>query len=138
VRRSLGLGAVVALSVFGLSACSGQASGRALAEQACVHVHRSVQEFVESTRAGEPAASVTSLQMAAAAQLHAALPLAADATSDDGSWNSLMTTISEISTIDEAHLVPSLKAQCQLADANQNVNPDPSGTTPENVNPSTG
>ena len=66
-----------------------------------------------------------------------ALPLAAAANSDDGSWNSLMTTISEGATVDEGHLVPSLRAQCVVADANQNVNPQsPTGnSTPQNVNP---
>ena len=63
------------------------------------------------------------LQTKADQQLRAALPLAAAANSDDGSWNSLMTTISEIATVDEGHLVPSLQAQCVVADSNQNVNP---------------
>ena len=67
--------------------------------------------------------------------------------SDDGSWNSLMTTISESSWVDEGHLVPALDAQCVVADANQNANPqEPGGksgggaggsttTVPRNVNP---
>ena len=53
-----------------------------------------------------------------------------------------MTTISEGATVDEGHLVPSLRAQCVVADANQNVNPQTPGnsgntssTTPQNVNP---
>jgi hypothetical protein len=69
--------------------------------------------------------------------------LAAAANSDDGSWNALMTTISEGATIDEGHLVPSLRAQCVVANANANVNPQNAGgtgdistsTTPQNVNP---
>ena len=77
------------------------------------------------------------------------LPLAAAANSDDGSWNALMTTISEGATVDEGHLVPSLRAQCVVANANPNVNPqtnsgnsgnsgnggNPTSTTPQNVNP---
>jgi hypothetical protein len=56
--------------------------------------------------------------------------LAAAANSDDGTWNSLMTTISEIGTIDEGHLVPSLRATCKVADSNQNINPQsPSGNS---------
>ena len=48
-----------------------------------------------------------------------------------------MTTISEGATVDEGHLVPSLRAQCVVADNNQNVNPQTpgTGTTPKNVNP---
>jgi hypothetical protein len=64
-----------------------------------------------------------------------------------------MTTISEGATVDEGHLVPSLRAQCVVATANQNVNPQSPGnsnsggsgnsgsrgtvtsTTPQNVNP---
>ena len=41
-----------------------------------------------------------------------------------------MTTISEIGTVDEGHLVPALQAQCVLADSNQNVNPQtPNGNS---------
>ena len=104
-----------------LSACS--QSGQSLAQQACVHVHRSVAAFQASTKAGTSAADVAVLQRRAASELRLALPLAAAANSDDGSWNSLMTTISESSWIDEGHLVPALTAQCVVADSNQNENP---------------
>ena len=126
----------VAAGAVGLSACGGQ-NGQALARQACVHVHRSVQAYLRSTEAGTPPATVAQLQRVADQELRAALPLAAQANSADGSWNALMTTISEIATVDEAHLIPGLRAQCVVADANQNVNPQTpgSGTTPQNVNP---
>jgi hypothetical protein len=85
------------------------------------------------------------LQKKADQELREALPLAAAANSDDGSWNSLMTTISEIGTVDEGHLVPALRAQCVVANSNPNVNPQsPSSnsgsgnsttTQPQNVNP---
>jgi hypothetical protein len=121
-----------------LSGC-GQQSGQALAQQACTHVHRSVQDYVRSTRAGTAPATVVQLQTEAAQELRAALPLAAAANSADGSWNSLMTTISEGATVDESHLVPALDAQCVVADANPNVNPQSPGagnTGPTaNVNP---
>jgi hypothetical protein len=122
--------------VVGLSACSNQ-GGQALAQQACVHVNRSVQDYLRSVRVGTPPATVALLQKEADQELRTALPLAAQANSDDGSWNSLMTTISEGATVDEAHLVPSLRAQCVVADSNPNVNPQSpgSGTTPQNVNP---
>ena len=123
---------------LGLNACSA-ADAQALAQQACVHVERSVQAWQRSTRPGTPPATVTRLQKQATAELRTALPLAASANSDDGSWNSLMTTISEIATVDESHLIPSLRAQCVVANSNQNVNPqspaNPHPPNTANVNP---
>ena len=132
--RALGVAAALAGAALGLSACSTQ-GGQELAQQACVHVHRSVADYLRSTRAGTAPAMVAQLQREADQELRTALPLAAAANSDDGSWNSLMTTISEIAVVDEGHLVPSLRAQCVVADTNPNVNPQsPSGnSTPRNV-----
>ena len=118
------MAASLTAGALGLSACSSTADGQALAQQACVHVHRSVLDYERSVAAGTPPASVASLQAQAAEQLRVALPLAAQANSDDGSWNSLMTTISEGANVDEAHLLPALKAQCVVANTNVNVNPD--------------
>ncbi len=134
--RVLAVAATLAGAALGLSACASQ-GGQELAQQACVHVHRSVTDYLRSTRAGTAPAIVAQLQKEADQELRAALPLAAAANSDDGSWNSLMTTISESATVDEGHLVPSLRAQCVVADSNPNVNPQsPSGnSTPQNVNP---
>ena len=127
-RRRIRAGAVLLVSVpVLLTACSSASDARALAQQACLHVDRSVTAWVDSQRAGTPAPEVTALQRRAEQQLRLALPLAAAATSGDGTWNSLMTTISEIETVDEGHLVPALRAQCVAADSNQNVNPQ----TPE-------
>jgi hypothetical protein len=113
-------------SALGLSACGG-AGGQQLAQQACVHVHRSVAEWRQSLAAGLTTAQVTALRNKADRELLAAMPLAAAATSADGTWNSLQTAISENSTIDEGHLVPSLDAQCAVADTNVNVNPESPG-----------
>jgi hypothetical protein len=135
----VGVVAVAAGTVVGVSAC-GNGDGQALAEQACVHVHRSVTDYLRSTRADTPPATAAQLLMRAERELRAALPLAAQANSADGSWNGLMTTISEISIVDEGHLLPSLRAQCVVADSNPNVNPQnpgggSNGSTPQNVNP---
>lgn len=130
-RRRVWAGAALLIIVpAALAACSSVQDGQALAQQACVHVNRSVGDWVDSQRAGTPAATAAALQQRAAEQLRLALPLAAAANSDDGTWNSLMTTISEIGSVDEGHLVPALHAQCVLADSNQNVNPqNPNGNT---------
>ncbi len=117
--------ALLAIVPLGLAACSSVQDGQALAQQACTHVNSSVVDWVASQRAGTPAATVAALQQRAEQQLRLALPLAAAANSDDGTWNSLMTTISEIGTVDEGHLVPALHAQCVLADSNQNENVNP-------------
>ena len=135
----MGVVAVAAGTVVGLNAC-GNGNCQALAEQACVHVHRSVTDYLRSTRADTPPATAMQLVKRAEQELRAALPLAAQANSADGSWNGLMTTISEISIVDESHLLPSLQAQCVVADSNPNVNPQNpgvggNGTTPQNVNP---
>jgi hypothetical protein len=94
-----------------------------LAQQACVYVHRSISDWQRSVAPGVPAATATQLQKEAAQQLRTALPLAAAANSDDGTWNALMTAISEGATVDETHLVPSLRAQCTVADTNLDQNP---------------
>lgn len=130
-RRRVWVGSLLLVVVpICLAACSSAQDGQALARQACIHVHRSVTDWANSLHAGTPAARVADLQQRADQELRLALPLAAAANSDDGSWNSLMTTISEISTVDEGHLVPALKAQCVLANANTNVNPQsPNGNS---------
>jgi hypothetical protein len=135
--RAIWVAAVVVGTAFGLSACSTD-DGQSLARQACVHVRRSVDDYLLATRSDTPAATAALLQNEADQELRAALPLAAAANSDDGSWNSLMTTISEGATVDEGHLVPALRAQCVVANTNPNVNPQspgPGATVPQNVNP---
>ncbi len=134
-RRVLGAAALsIATSAGLISACGGQ-SGQALAQQACVHVHLSVQDYVKSIREGTPAATVALLQKEADQELRIALPLAAAANSADGSWNALMTTISEGATVDERHLVPSLRAQCLTADTQVNVNPQSPNVNPQSPGP---
>jgi hypothetical protein len=129
------LAALACVTAVSLAACGGGAGGGlSLARQACAHVERSITDYEAASRTGVPTATATSLLNQADRELRDALPLAAAATSDDGSWNSLMTTISEGAVVDEGHLVPALRATCASADANVNVNPS-TPTTPPNVNP---
>jgi hypothetical protein len=128
-RRSLVvISATAVLAGVGLSGC-GQ-SGQSLAQQACSHVTLSVRYFERSTKAGLPTTKAAQLRSKAAAELRAALPLAADATSSNGNLNALMTTIAEGATIDEGHLVPALKGQCASVNTNVNVNPQAPGNLP--------
>jgi hypothetical protein len=89
-----------------------------------------VRYYEASTKGNVSAADATRLRSKADAELRAALPLAARATSADGSMNSLMTTISESATVDEGHLIPALKGQCSTVNANINVNPAAPGKLP--------
>jgi hypothetical protein len=136
MRRALQLGrrSLVALSAAGVCAALGLSgcgqSGQALGQQACVHVTLSVRYFERSTKAGLPPGKAAALRTKANAELRAAMPLAADGASSDGSLNALMTTISEGATVDESHLVPALKVQCASVNTNVNVNPEPGGNLP--------
>ena len=124
-RTLIGLGATAVGAVLCLSAC-GQ-SGQDLAQEACTHVDRSVRDYELSTKANVPSSEAARLRTQADAELRAALPLAADATSSNGNLNALMTTIAEGATIDEGHLVPALKVQCKSVTTNVNVNPQAPG-----------
>jgi len=124
----IGLGATAVSAMLLLSAC-GQ-DGAALARQACVHVNASIRYFERSTKSNISLAAAARLRTKADAELRAALPLAAQATSANGSMNALMTTISEGATVDEAHLIPALKGQCAVVNTNVNVNPAPPGNLP--------
>jgi hypothetical protein len=129
VRRSLIAAALLTGTMLTLSACGGS-GGQALAQRACIDVKVSHHALAEARRPGQSPAEAAKYQKRADLELRDALPLAADANSADGSWNSLMTTISEGATVDESHLAPALKAQCAVANTNINVNP-------QNVNPAT-
>ncbi len=50
-------------------------------------------------------------------ELLKATPAAADATSIDGGWNALMTTINESERVPLKNLVPSLTRLCKVADS---------------------
>jgi hypothetical protein len=58
-----------------------------------------------------------SLQASAMSELLKATPSAAAATSLDGSWNPLMTTINEAERVPIHELVPSLTRLCQVANS---------------------
>ena len=110
----LGAALAAATSAFALSGC-GSADGQALALQACAHVDRSLALYAASLKASSPAVSHRE-QAQAYDQLRAALPLAAMATSNDGRWNALMTTISESARVQEALLTTALRDQCEVAE----------------------
>ncbi len=135
-NRAIGIVALLAgctVTSVALGGCSQQ--GLALARQACDHVDRSIRLYETSQRSTATSSATDAAQ--AYDQLRLALPLAAQATSADGQWNALMTTISESARVDEGHLLIALQAQCAAAESNQpGIPPEPT-TTPPAEPPST-
>ncbi|MGH9045390.1 MAG: hypothetical protein ACRDVP_11275 [Acidimicrobiales bacterium] len=107
-----------------MSACGGS-SASALAQQACSKVQSSLKAYEASTRTDDQSLKQRLLHRAEE-DLQAAEPLAAAATSADGQWNALMTTLNEAGQVDESHLVAALRAQCQSVSNQAN----PTQTTP--------
>lgn len=110
-RAVAGLVALVAAGGI-LAACS--SSGVGLARQSCQHVERSLQIFAKSLADASPQAT-TADRAAALEQLRIALPLAALASTDSGTWDPLATTLSESSRVPEKNLVHALRAECTSA-----------------------
>jgi len=121
------VGAVLFLATL-LCGCS-QQDALALARQACTHVGKSILLYDEAQASPAHAVALRELQEANN-QLQDAEPLAAAATSDNGQWNALMTTLQEIGRVDEGHLLVALKAQCAVANTNGSVEPPVQTTFP--------
>jgi hypothetical protein len=100
-----------------LSACGGgqdSSQGR----QACADVTKSISLYDQSLRAATPARS-KALVAEATAELRLALPLAASADTNDGTWQPLEATLSESNRfgsgphdLNEGQLTTALSSQC--------------------------
>lgn len=99
-----------------LSSC-GTGAAVADARTACRSVHRALSLQASSEAPGISAVQRTALQASAMSELLKATPSAAAATSLDGSWNPLMTTINEAERVPIHQLVASLTRLCQVADS---------------------
>lgn len=117
LRRATLTALAVTLAALFASAC-GQQTGLDLAREACNHVHASISAYDEALHAQNRAEADRDLNRATN-DLQSAEPLAAEATSADGQWNALMTTLNELGQVDEGHLLVALRAQCAVADSNQ-------------------
>ena len=117
--------AVAAFSALALAACGDQ-SALALAQQACGKVHASVVSYDAGIQASNPSTKARDLKKAEN-DLQEAEPLAAQATSADGQWNALMTTLNEIGQVDEKHLIAALQSQCAVANSGQPEIPERTG-----------
>ncbi|MBU6515576.1 MAG: hypothetical protein KGL23_06835 [Acidobacteriota bacterium] len=98
------------------SAC-GTGSAVAQARTSCQFVHRALALQAKSDQAGLSADERATLRGRAMSELLKATPSAAAATSSDGSWNPLMTTISEAERVPLVNLIPALTRLCQVADS---------------------
>lgn len=101
----------------------------ALARQACGRVHSSIVAYEAGIHATSHATMFRDLRKAND-DLQAAEPLAAAATSADGQWNALMTTLNEVGQVDEGHLISALQAQCAVANSNEPELPNVPTTFP--------
>ena len=107
---------LVGLSAIGLSAC-GAGGAIADAKASCLLVDRAIALQKQSHAKGLSAQQVSTLQTEALTELLKATPKAAEATSADGSWNPLMTTINEAERVPFDNLTASLAQMCQVANS---------------------
>ena len=112
-RLAAGAAALLAAGAV-LSACG--ASAGDLAKASCSHVNASIALLDRATATHNPT-EAKALSDQAYVQLLAAIPIAAQAAYHDIQWESLSATLSEANRVPESELVPSLRAQCQNADA---------------------
>lgn len=112
------LGATASLISAGLllSAC-GTGSAVALARTSCQYVGKALVLQDRSNAPGISASARATLQARAMGELLKGSPSAAAATSSDGSWNPLMTTISEAERVPLQDLVPALTRLCRVANS---------------------
>jgi hypothetical protein len=80
-------------------------------------VNAAIALETQSEKAGLTSAQQSHLQARAMSDLLKATQPAADATSLDGSWNPLMTTINEAERVPLSNLVPALRRLCKVADS---------------------
>lgn len=116
LARAFGVVAALALSGSALAAC-GTGGAVADARHSCVDVKRALTLQAESAASGLSATRRRHLRAEALAALLKGTPYAAAATSIDGTWNPLMTTINEAERVPLANLVPTLTRMCRIADS---------------------
>jgi hypothetical protein len=108
--------AALLASALLLSSC-GTGGAVADARSSCRDVARALATQQRSRAPGLSPARRIDLENLALAQLLKATPAAAAATSIDGSWNALMTTINEAERVPLANLVPALTRLCAVANS---------------------
>ncbi len=119
MARLVQLGKVLATLAVASVLLASCGNGGAIADvrHSCVDVKRALAIEKESERAGLNTSRRATLRANALSELLKATPSAAAATSIDGSWNPLMTTINEAERVPIPHLVDSLTRLCEVADS---------------------
>jgi hypothetical protein len=116
VVRALVLVSALVLASVVLSSC-GTSGAVTDARASCVLVKRALVIQAQSEAPSLTTAQRAVLEGRAMSELLKATPKAADATSIDGSWNALQTTINESERVPLKNLVPSLTRLCKVADS---------------------
>ena len=118
MRRGLTAASGLALLAASLSlgGCGNQQAGDALALQACTHVEHSLTLYAEAEKTASAHQALAEVDQAYH-ELRAALPLAARATSANGQWIALETTISESARVAEGQLLGALQKECAVAES---------------------
>lgn len=114
--RPLRLLAPLLLAGVVLSSC-GAGGAVTDARQSCKNVLAALTLQRESDAPGITPGEKSRLQGKAMSELLQATPMAAEATSQDGSWNPLMTTINEAERVPLQDLAPALTRLCRVADS---------------------
>lgn len=116
LTRPLGILFSLALTSVALSSC-GTNSAVSEARISCKSVEKALSLQARSEAIGLSQARRLVLQSDAMSELLKATPAAAQATSLNGSWNPLMTTINEAERVPLQNLVPSLTRLCHVANS---------------------
>jgi hypothetical protein len=116
LAQLLGLVTALALSGATLASC-GTGAAVADARHSCVDVTGALALQSRSEGPGLSAGRRHRLQNDALAELLRGTPAAAAATSIDGSWNPLMTTINEAERVPLADLTDTLRRMCRIANS---------------------
>jgi len=99
-----------------LSSCGGSGAV-ADARTSCRSVKAALELEKQSEQSGLTSSLKSRLQARAMSELLKATQPAANATSLDGSWNPLMTTINEAERVPLSNLIPALTRLCRVADS---------------------
>lgn len=116
LARLAGVLATLTFSSALLASC-GNGSATSDVRQSCVFVKHALTIESQSQQPGLTPSRRNELQNNAISVLLKATPSAAAATSIDGSWNPLMTTINEAERVPIPDLTASLTRLCRIADS---------------------
>lgn len=105
--------------LLGATLLSGCGSGPAVtdARHACTFVHQALADQRASQAPGLDSVQRAALRARALAALLRATPDAAAATSADGSWNPLQTTLEEANRVPLRFEIPALVRLCRVANS---------------------